>query len=207
MEHDPQSHRNEVTVKNFQCSEHGFVGPLITPKCPSCHTKRTTEERCDGECHHDFCEGKRPDTSEYTHGHGGESWREEFNREFYGGEKNSVYCRRHKFFATPIEIAAFIEKVESEAYQRGRQESYKMAVPADLAKLADVLAENRGYQRGVEEERARILAALPDDAEVRKWQEHLAPEADHAWFGSGAVRMRMKIRRAIATPNEEQSEK
>ena len=40
--HQPQATQksNDVKIKNFRCSEHGFVKPEISPKCPICISKK-----------------------------------------------------------------------------------------------------------------------------------------------------------------------
>lgn len=38
-------------------------------------------------------------------------WREQFDKTFYEGERNSVCCKKHKAFATPIEIKTFIQNL------------------------------------------------------------------------------------------------
>ena len=34
----------------------------------------------------------------------------EFDKKFYEGDRNSTYCKKHKYFATPFEIKQFIAK-------------------------------------------------------------------------------------------------
>ena len=27
---------NDIKIKNFHCSEHGYIKPIVEPKCPKC---------------------------------------------------------------------------------------------------------------------------------------------------------------------------
>jgi len=47
---------------------------------------------------------------------------EEFNKHFYEGERNSVYCKKHNLFATPCELKCFLASVVDKVYSQAKLE-------------------------------------------------------------------------------------
>jgi hypothetical protein len=48
--------------------------------------------------------------------------KKEFNKHFYEGERNSVYCKKHNLFATPGELKDFIDSVVDKTYTQAKLE-------------------------------------------------------------------------------------
>lgn len=56
---------NDIKIKNFHCSEHGNVKPIVEPKCPQCHPN--TNKECCPECgRHRTNDGVLIDCTNYT---------------------------------------------------------------------------------------------------------------------------------------------
>jgi hypothetical protein len=91
---------------------------------------------------------------------------DKFDEKFYEGERNSVYCKAHKLFATPTELKFFILTDRQEAYNAGRQSAleevekelldiknaeltYDSSI--DITDLPDgLVAEMTGLKKGIE---------------------------------------------------------
>lgn len=37
--------KTDITIKNFHCSEHGYVKPIVEPRCPHCPSKLALREQ------------------------------------------------------------------------------------------------------------------------------------------------------------------
>lgn len=58
--------------------------------------------------------------------------KKEFNKHFYEGERNSVYCKKHNLFATPGELKDFIDSVVDKTYTQA-----KLEVVEEIEKFID----------------------------------------------------------------------
>lgn len=82
---------------------------------------------------------------------------EEFDKYFYEGINNAVFCWEHKLYATPTEIKKFIDKVRSETAEAvARSMVGGQWKQSDKEESGFKLGWRSGYNFRVEEEQATL---------------------------------------------------
>lgn len=187
--------------------------------CPKCNITEEYGTKTRFECHDSKCECHVPHTKEDT------DWVEEqikelsctyipdgqpenyLKKEMLEKIRTILLAAKEKYISEGKEQAEFENKKlqEMTAYQLGYDQATSIKNDGTVHPFFQAYGE-RMKEIGVKQGRAlrekEILAALPNDNAVREWAENLTQEADKAWYASGAVWMRLKIRQIITKPLE-----
>lgn len=143
----------------------------IYPRCPKCNRFVGT---VNGAC-------------EYCHQQAGEGWVVEFY----------ALAREHANASYLVSEESHPEAVENIALEN-LLVFFRAQIAAVREEFACTKHSEKSFETGRAAMKAEILAALPNEDEIREWQSELAPEAALDWFASGAIRMRLKIRKLLS---------
>src|SRR3990167_2712769 len=119
----------EVKIKNFHCSEHGYVKPEVTPSCPFCHKGVDKEYNYERDGSHSHCLNQKqpPACGQKLKNHkqcclcdlpapqNESEWEKEFDKQFVG--LKSVGHKKIGNLYVAQAIKSFIKKIKKQPRQ------------------------------------------------------------------------------------------
>lgn len=183
----------------------------INPSCPDCHAhpKETRQEKLERGAE-DFAnrfEGVMRDLSDHPKT-ASEDWEEQFDAEFSVVDYDASETNRLKSFIRKVELSARVQgqlnagydavKVIEHAKEEGRQQGQKEALDTTQANgFFKGESWRRGYMQAKEEERERILAALPE--------EEIEKQGDQVFLANMGWNNAIKKVRSLLSPQQDKN--